>query len=41
MISRVKFYQRIVAMALVFTILFPMMPFKYIDLRFRNKSGEI
>ena len=36
-----KIYHRIIAMILVFTILFPIMPFRYIDMRFRNESGKL
>ena len=36
-----KTYHRIIAMVLAFTIVFPLIPFKYIDMEFRHYAVEI
>jgi len=35
---RIKFYHRLIAMVLVFSFIFPIVPFKYIDLTFRHEN---
>ncbi len=38
---KIKLYHRVVALVLAFTFVFPLIPFRYIDLEFRYELAKI